>query len=249
MFDFAPVGIGIALCGVAFLTFGWRLLPRDRRARPAPEDLFNIEDYTTEIAVPPGSPMVGKTVAELEAIGEDNINIVAIVQGGLRRAIPQPSWILRENDVLVVESDPTLLASIVDQAKLQLVGSEEIPSESGKEGDGMTAPSRLESRKVEPVEAVITAGSVMVGTTPARLRLRERFGVNLLAVSRRGRRSTARLHRSTLQSGDVVVLQGDARCDARHPGPARLPAAGRAQSAPRQAASARRAAFSSSPPP
>jgi di/tricarboxylate transporter len=56
---------------------------------------------------------------------------------------------------------------------------------------------------------VITAGSVMVGASPARLQLRERYGVNLLAVSRRGRRSTARLHRTKLQSGDVVVLQGD----------------------------------------
>ena len=31
MFDFAPVGIGIALAGVAFLAIGCRLLPRDRR--------------------------------------------------------------------------------------------------------------------------------------------------------------------------------------------------------------------------
>ena len=210
MFDFAPVGVGIALCGVAFLTFGWRLLPRDRRAKPAPEDLFHIEDYTAEVRVPPGSPMVGKTVAELEAIGEDGITIVAVIQDDFRRAAPQPARVLHGNDVLVVESDPTQLASVVDQAKLQLVGSEEIPRKPEKGGaeDGKPARGRLERRTVEPVEAVITAGSILVGTSPARLRLRQRFGVNLLAVSRRGRRSTARLHRSRLQSGDVVVLQG-----------------------------------------
>jgi di/tricarboxylate transporter len=211
MFDFAPVGAGIAICGVAFLSFGWRLLPRRRRARPGPEDLFRIENYTAEVTVPPGSPMVGKTVADLEAMGDDDITVVAVIHGGVRRTVPQPGWVLGENDVLVIESDPALLASIVDQAKLQLVGSQKIPSEPGNDGGGdKTVASRVgESRATEPVEAVITADSVMVGASPVQLRLRERYGVNLLAVSRGGRRSTARLHRAKLQSGDVVVLQGD----------------------------------------
>ena len=57
------------------------------------------------------------------------------------------------------------------------------------------------------VEAVITAGSVMVGSTPAQLRLRQRFAVNLLAVG--GRRTSVRLRRVKFRVGDVVVLQGE----------------------------------------
>ncbi len=34
MFDFTPVGLGLAVAGLAFLSVGYRLLPRDR-ARPA----------------------------------------------------------------------------------------------------------------------------------------------------------------------------------------------------------------------
>ena len=33
MFDFFPVGLGLAATGVVFLTFGWRLLPSERRGR------------------------------------------------------------------------------------------------------------------------------------------------------------------------------------------------------------------------
>ena len=33
MFDFLPVALGTALCGVVFLGFGWRLIPRGRRSR------------------------------------------------------------------------------------------------------------------------------------------------------------------------------------------------------------------------
>ena len=69
MFDFAPVGIGLAVVGIVFLTFGWRLLPRAERAGAAGDTQFSIEDYTTEARLPPKSPLVGKTVFDLETHG------------------------------------------------------------------------------------------------------------------------------------------------------------------------------------
>ena len=40
------------------------------------------------------------------------------------------------------------------------------------------------------------------------VRLRGRFGVNLLAVSRQGRPMKTRLHTMRLRAGDVLLLQG-----------------------------------------
>lgn len=51
MFDFTPVGIGIAAAGVVFLAFGYRLLPRDREAVPTMEKALNIKDYMTEARI------------------------------------------------------------------------------------------------------------------------------------------------------------------------------------------------------
>ncbi len=68
MFDFTPVGFGTALCGVLFLTFGWRLIPRGRRSATA-EAAFRIEDYTSELEVGQDSPFAGQTVAEVEDFG------------------------------------------------------------------------------------------------------------------------------------------------------------------------------------
>ncbi|MBV9522542.1 MAG: SLC13 family permease [Alphaproteobacteria bacterium] len=205
MFDFTPVGLGICLCGVMFLTFGWRLLPRERRAPTQKEELFDIADYTSELAVPASSPMIGRTVAELEAKGEGELAVRAIIREEFRRYIPGPDWRLLENDVLVVESDPHLLATVVAEAKLELVGSKDLPSEEKKE----VGPEEKNAGKIGVVEAVITANSPMIDASAAQLRLRERYGVNLLAVSRKGRRTTARLRRARFRSGDVVVLQGD----------------------------------------
>ena len=66
MFDFAPVGVCLAVAGIAFLTIGWRLLPKIKRGSGAtPETRFSIEDYVTEVRLPADSPCVGKTVREL----------------------------------------------------------------------------------------------------------------------------------------------------------------------------------------
>ncbi len=99
MFAFAPVGAGIFLAGIAFLAFGWRLLPR-RHAPPAADKAqFRIEDYTTEALIPPGSPMIGKTAAALEgAVALGDINLAAVIGGNGRRRIPQRDLILRDGD-------------------------------------------------------------------------------------------------------------------------------------------------------
>ena len=60
------------------------------------------------------------------------------------------------------------------------------------------------------VEAVVTANSPMIGNTVEQLALRERHGLNLLALSRSGRRIAQRLRRVRFQDGDLLVLQGRA---------------------------------------
>src|SRR3546814_2973159 len=50
MFDFTPVGLAIALAGVAFIvTIGWRLIPKDRQGKAAEQESFEVTDYSTEM--------------------------------------------------------------------------------------------------------------------------------------------------------------------------------------------------------
>jgi len=44
MFDFLPVGLGITLIAIAFLSFGWRLLPVRNKGQD-PDAPFQVEDY------------------------------------------------------------------------------------------------------------------------------------------------------------------------------------------------------------
>ena len=88
MFDFMPVGAGIALAGVIFLAFGYRLLPGGRKGSGGSEAGFRIEDYSTEATLPADSPLAGKTVADLEALADGEVTVTTIIREQFRRYAP-----------------------------------------------------------------------------------------------------------------------------------------------------------------
>lgn len=194
MFDFAPVGLGVAAAGIIYLAFAWRMLPRERRGEVSPELAFRIEDYTSEARLPEKSRFVGRRVEELEGLGHGDLTVTAIIRENFRRHVPAGHWTLLAGDILVLECDPSVLKTIVDEAGLELIGSDAVPV---AEGDDSVV-----------VEAVVTSGSLLVGCSPAEVKLRQRYGVNVLAVGRRGGRTTVRLRRVKFGVGDVLVLQG-----------------------------------------
>lgn len=197
MFDFAPVGLGVTAAGLAVVAVGWRLLPRHRRGQGDPQDKFRIEDYMMEVRLPASSPFVGRTVRQLEDEGEGDVTVAAVVREGFRRYVPHGHWTLLAGDILLLEGDPTIVKRVADAAGLVLAddGDDTPPVAAGDEGYGV-------------VEAVVTETASVVGCSPAELRLRQRYGVNLLAIGRRDRTTITRLKRVKLQPGDVVVLQG-----------------------------------------
>ena len=59
MFDFTPVGLITAVAGVLFISLiGWRLVPKPSGAADS-ADLFDIENYVTEVQVPEDCPHIG----------------------------------------------------------------------------------------------------------------------------------------------------------------------------------------------
>lgn len=90
MFDFAPVGGGVALAGVLFIALaGWRLIPR--RTGEASQELFRIDDYVTELVVPDGSPMLGRRLRDLEQTTDGHIVMVNLIRGKQRWPAPSPT--------------------------------------------------------------------------------------------------------------------------------------------------------------
>jgi di/tricarboxylate transporter len=194
MFDFMPVGLGLALAGVAFLTVGWRLLPSERHGK-LPE-AFELENFTTEAVVPASSPLAEKSVSDLENLADEAVTVIGLIRENWRRYVPAGHWMLRADDVLVLEGEPNELKKLVDKAKLELVGRKDI------------LPEQVKADEIGVVEAVVQEGSSLVGASAEQLRLRQHYRVNLLAIRRAGRGIAQRLRRVRFRPGDVIVLQG-----------------------------------------
>jgi di/tricarboxylate transporter len=197
MFDFTPVGAGIAIVGVVFLTFGWRLLPRGRKGAASMDAAFNLEGYTTEVTVPEDSPAAGLTVKALEELGENEIEVITLLRGSMRRYEPAGNLVIKAGDILILRGEPQALERIVALEKLELAR------------EGKSHEIDTPSDEIGVMEAVITPDSKLVGSSVGQLKLFDRHAVNLLAVSRTGRRITHRLRAVKLRAGDVIVLRGN----------------------------------------
>ncbi|MCB5175020.1 MULTISPECIES: SLC13 family permease [Microvirga] len=197
MFDFAPVGLGIAAAGVAFLAFGYRLLPKGRKGTASLDEALNIKNYITEARVASDSDIIGQTVADLRKMANDEVKVAAIIRNETRSSSPLPDATFRENDLLMLEGEPDALESTVARAGLKLTHEHRQPE------------TEEATDEIGVIEAVVGPNSVLTGISAERIALYERFRVNLIAVSRSGQRFTERLRTISLRPGDVIVLQGN----------------------------------------
>lgn len=196
MFDFTPVGLGVALAGGLFIVLlGWRLVPQ-RAPKGGSGDLFAVEEYSTELLVPEDSPLAGRALYDLKQVADADVVVMMLIRDKRRRVAPSGMDRVRAGDVLVVEADPEDLKEFMDAAGLELAGSEKIETDEAGSND------------VSLMEVVVTPDAPIVNQTARSLNMRWRYGLNLLAVARRGARLRRRLGRIRFQPGDILLLQG-----------------------------------------
>ena len=195
MFDFAPVGLACAVVGVAYVALiGWRLLPSARKSSDAGKELFDLADYIAEVRVPEGSPVIGKRVRDLDDdAARSDIEIVGLVRGGRRKPGLARSIEVKAGDVLVVEASPDNLEEALGNLGLEYVGK----------GEG-----QLGSDDLVLTEVVVQESSRLAGRAAMSVRLRYRYRVAIVGVSRQGKRFRENVRKLVLQPGDVLLLLG-----------------------------------------
>jgi len=197
MFDFAYVGLGAAIAGLAFVALiGWRLVPTDRSKQNAGNELSNLEGYVVEIGVSEGSSAIGQSIKELSELAEENdVMILGLVRNGNRlpgRALRES---IRKGDLLVLEAGPKSVESFATALKLSY-------SRSEKHNGVLAGPLSMVETTV-PSESRITTRSALD------IRLLYRHGVMLLGVSREGKPFRDRVRKLIIKPGDVLLLMGN----------------------------------------
>jgi di/tricarboxylate transporter len=217
MFDFTPVGLVVAGIGVLFIALvGWRLVPA--RERTGIEG-FDTGAYITEARVADNSKALGKSLREIGPIlRELDAQVIGLVRNQFRVSIPNSGYVLQSGDIVVIEAEPDSLASALSSIGLTLEGDPRNkppkPDETTQGGAPAAADEKPKAQKpaetddTSLIELTVRPGSDLVGRSATDLQLRTRFHINLLALSRRGKRSIRRLRSEPIQAGDVLLMQG-----------------------------------------
>lgn len=189
MFDFAWVGLPLALAGLMLTFLMVRFLPR--RASSEEEPLkFRVSDYLFELRVSAkASP--GLSVESLASIGtgDDRLAIHAIDRGGILVTAPRLSRALLPGDIVQIEGRAPVVEQALERFGLQLASDAE---------DDLLERSFA--------ECVVTDKSGLIQLASPSTVLGQN-GAALVAVSRRGKSIAEGLSALRLQSGDVILLQ------------------------------------------
>lgn len=226
MFDFTPVGISVAVIGILLIgLIGWRFVPT--REQPV-SGSFDSGTYLSEVRIVEGSKAVGKRLREAEQmLDEADAQIVGMIRHDVRISAPNAWRLLQEGDILIIEVEPESLAQALSSLGLKL--EEDVPATTeGETADQELKVAETRNSKIQRVaadaekqdreqpkqdevviqELVVMPNALVVGRSAKAIELRTRYGINLLAISRQGRRSIKRLRSIAIQAGDVLLLQG-----------------------------------------
>jgi len=196
MFELAPVGIPIAIVGLAYMWFfGRRLIP----ARAAAADLaeeFGLGSYLTDVLILPNSKLVGKTLSE-SGLGRDlDLTVMQIVRDKTRALAPRATTMLEAGDVLLVEGQRDEILKIKDTAGIEI------------KADATLSFPELQTEDTRLAEVMLMPRSPLIGRTLKGIEFRERYGLQVLAINRAGASIRNKISQVRLHMGDVLLVQG-----------------------------------------
>ncbi len=195
-FEFTPMGIVVLATGILYMVLiGKRLLPIREGAR-GKEDIDRLRDYVTEVRVSPHSSLNGKTLFSSRLGKEYDLNILAMQrENGEQISLHRDTEIL-SGDYLIVQSSASDLLEVCKELALTIAVDYELDIDSLEPGD------------VQIIETTVAPSSHIEGLSLRDVRFRERYGFNVLALSRQGEVITQRLRDLPLKLGDALLLQG-----------------------------------------
>lgn len=205
LFSIAPIGIPLALLGVAYtLLIGRFLLPANK-GKGEGSSIFEQGRYLAELSIPPESKLVGADAERLKSIGLGECELLRWVRNGETMGrLPQEGDPFMAGDTLLVRLTSDELATLRQEPeglKLKPIEKYDLPgADAQAPGEELTA--RL-------AQAVVMPGSQLVGHTIREAGLQRRYGVVVVALSRDGTPASEAIERVRLRAGDVLVLEGD----------------------------------------
>ena len=185
-------GLALRLAGTVFILIFSRWLLPDRR--PAISLTDDPRQYTVEMLVQPGGPLVGQSVEQAGLRHLPGLYLAEIDRQGMILPAVGPQERLRAGDRLLFVG---VIESVVDLQKIR----------------GLTPATdqtfKLDAPRTQRclIEAVVSDRCPLAGKSVREGRFRSEYNAAVIAVARSGKRITARIGDIVLQPGDTLLLE------------------------------------------
>jgi di/tricarboxylate transporter len=203
--DFLPIGLPLALLGVAYmLLVGRHLLPSGSplselgvaHSRQDLIELYGVGNHLFRARVPADSVLHGDSLSHSKLRETYGVNVIGVERRGRVDYFPTPQKTLRSDDILYLQGSLTEFRSRDVEPYLEI-----LPDKVWKQSEFSTEDYMI-------LEAVVTRSSPLIDKTIAEVNLRETYNATALAVLRGGDQLVGNLAKTRLQFGDALLIYG-----------------------------------------
>jgi len=197
MFDFV---LPVMIAGSIALLYLWLIAPRIIPERQPPMINVSSRVYNAQLSIPEGNPLIGHNLSKLFQKAGPELHVRRILRGTNLYITPLP-------DVQIHAGDKLLVSDTVDRLQdfKALLGAE-MQSDPDAEED-------LPADDLQLAEVAITLGSSLHGMKLGDVHLKEKYGLEILALHSADGvlpYRTPGLHERKLRASDVLLVQGHA---------------------------------------
>ncbi|MBU4055898.1 MAG: SLC13 family permease, partial [Proteobacteria bacterium] len=192
LFEIAKVGVPFALIMFVVVTLLSLWLLPDRSS--AIDQMGDPKQYTTEMIVPPGSVLIGKTLRQAELTEENEINLIEIIRG--KDSIPATDYNLKieEDDRMVFGGILGMISEVQKVKGLTPVMDRLFKIDTPR-------PDRCF------VEAVVSNSNRFIDRSIVGNHFRQLYDAVVVAISRAGEQIQGSLGNVVLKEGDTLLLE------------------------------------------
>ncbi len=226
-FSFTPVGIVTVIVGVLVLIPLTRIFLSKRgeesnekkQGNKSLKELVNeyqLAENLFRLKVTDNSPVIGKTVMELNVQREYSLTILEVRRISKDRRKPfiksvsqkpgAPDTELSAGDILYVMGDLAHLKHFAEEKSLEVM---DLSSADSSQGKGVkNGTSSLDFYEIGIAELVLMPTSSLENRKVKYSGFREKFGINVLGIQRRKEYFLSDLKDIKMHVGDVILVQG-----------------------------------------
>ena len=198
LFEISSVGVPLTIIGIVYLcTFGLRILP-NRETFSGLMAGSRQRQFLTEVLVPLGSPLIGKTADESGVGKKLAARVIDVIRDRISLAAEIEKVVLQAGDRLVLRTNVGDVLGLRDKSDV-LFGA-----------TGQHALEPIATQDTSVMEGIVGPHSRFVGYRLADLNLRRQYSVYILAVHRQGENLGGNFDQVRLAFGDTILLEGPA---------------------------------------